>query len=90
MFLCAAQVRAQDISSGKQALLLVHFGTTYDDTRLKTIDAINEKARKAFPGMAVSESYSSRVVQRKLSQRGIAKDTPIDALLKRNGIKRRK
>ena len=37
---------AQDTS-----LLMVHFGTTYDDTRQKTIDAINEKARTTFPQM---------------------------------------
>ena len=33
----------------KAALLMVHFGTTYDDTRALTIDAINAKAQAAFP-----------------------------------------
>ena len=33
----------------KAALLMVHFGTTYDETRTHTIDAINAKAREAFP-----------------------------------------
>ncbi|MEG2856573.1 MAG: sirohydrochlorin cobaltochelatase, partial [Bacteroides sp.] len=32
----------------KAALLMVHFGTTYDETRTRTIDAINAKARQAF------------------------------------------
>ena len=41
VFLCSATCRAQDT-----ALLMVHFGTTYDETRAKTIDAINEKAEK--------------------------------------------
>ena len=31
----------------KAALLMVHFGTTHDDTRVLTIDAINAKAREA-------------------------------------------
>ena len=45
MLLCTASVRAQDFSS-ERALLMVHFGTTYDATRQKTIDAINRKARR--------------------------------------------
>lgn len=81
MFLCAATCRAQDISSD-EALLMVHFGTTYDDTRQKTIDAINQKAREAFPGKIVREAYTSRIVMKRLAQRGIQKDSPVDALLR--------
>jgi sirohydrochlorin cobaltochelatase len=64
---------------------MVHFGTTYNETRQKTIDAINEKARTAFPQMKVSEAYTSRIVMNRLSKRGIKKDTPIDALLRLRG-----
>ena len=77
VLLCPAPCWAQDT-----ALLMVHFGTTYDETRAKTIDAINEKAMKAFPQMKVREAYTSRIVMKRLAQRGIKKDTPIDALLK--------
>lgn len=77
VLLCSAPCRAQDT-----ALLMVHFGTTYDETRAKTIDAINEKAVKAFPQLKVREAYTSRIVMKRLAQRGIKKDTPIDALLK--------
>ena len=77
VLLCSANCRAQDT-----ALLMVHFGTTYDETRAKTIDAINEKAVKAFPQLKVREAYTSRIVMKRLAQRGIRKDTPIDALLK--------
>ena len=77
VFLCSALCRAQDTS-----LLMVHFGTTYDDTRQNTIDAINEKARMAFPTMAVREAYTSRIVISRLAKRGVQKDTPVDALLK--------
>ena len=85
MFLCAAQVRAQDISSQPTALLMVHFGTTYNDTRQKTIDAINEKATSRFPDMVVREAYTSRIVIKRLRERGIQKDTPTDALLRLRG-----
>ncbi|MBQ8712088.1 MAG: sirohydrochlorin cobaltochelatase [Prevotella sp.] len=67
------------------ALLMVHFGTTYDQTRLKTIDAINEKVRQAFPGKEVREAYTSRIVMKRLSERGVKKDTPVDALLRLRG-----
>ena len=77
VFLCPALCWAQDT-----ALLMVHFGTTYDETRAKTIDAINEKAVKAFPQLKVREAYTSRIVMKRLAQRGIRKDTPVDALLK--------
>jgi sirohydrochlorin cobaltochelatase len=81
VFLCSASCWAQDAVSG-QALLMVHFGTTYDNTRLKTIDAINEKVRTAFPKMVVREAYTSRIVMKRLAQRGVKKDNPTDALLK--------
>ena len=84
VFLCAATCRAQDTVS-EQALLMVHFGTTYDDTRQKTIDAINAKAQAAFPQMKVREAYTSRIVMKRLAQRGTKKDTPTDALLRLRG-----
>ena len=84
VFLCAATCRAQDTVS-EQALLMVHFGTTYDNTRQKTIDAINAKAQAAFPQMKVREAYTSRIVMKRLAQRGIKKDTPTDALLRLRG-----
>lgn len=77
VLLCSAYCRAQDTS-----LLMVHFGTTYDDTRQKTINAINEKARKEFPDMIVREAYTSRIVMNRLAKQGIRKDTPIEALLR--------
>ena len=64
------------------ALLLVHFGTTHDDTRKKTIEAINEKARQQFPDMKVCDCISSGFVIKRLAARNIKKDTPTDALLK--------
>ena len=35
----------------KAAILIIHFGTTHDDTRALTIDAINAKMKEAFPGI---------------------------------------
>lgn len=66
----------------KAALLMVHFGTTHDDTRAQTIDAINAKVRTSFPGLEFREAYTSRIVIRRLKARGIGKATPLDALLR--------
>lgn len=66
----------------KLALLMVHFGTTYDDTRAVTIDAINAKAKAMFKDMEVREAYTSRIVVRRLKQRGVEKLDPITAMLK--------
>ena len=65
----------------KAALLIVHFGTTYDDTRNLTIEAINTKITKAFSGVTVREAYTSRIVINRLKQREIVKQTPTEALL---------
>lgn len=64
----------------KAAVLMVHFGTTYDETRALTIDAINEKAREAFEGTEVREAYTSRIIMRRLKARGIEKLNPAEAL----------
>lgn len=66
----------------KSALLMVHFGTTFDDTKAATIDAINEKAKNEFPEMKVVEAYTSRIIISRLAKRGIVKPTPREALLK--------
>lgn len=66
----------------KAALLMVHFGTTHDDTRALTIDAINAKAREAFPEMEMREAFTSRIIIRRLKVRGIEKLTPLDAMLR--------
>ena len=94
MFLCMS-THAQELSSfvesdllaslqkdEKAALLMVHFGTTYDETRSKTIDAINQKAKVLFPQLEVRESYTSRIIMRRLKARGIQKESPLEAMLR--------
>ncbi len=77
-----AQEPADSIQSPLTAILMVHFGTTYDDTRSKTIDAINQKVANEFPDMKLVEAYTSRIVIKRLKARGIDKPTPQEALLK--------
>lgn len=66
----------------KGAVLMVHFGTTYDDTRMLTIDAINAKMKAAFPGTEVREAWTSRIILRKLKARGVERLNPTEALIR--------
>ena len=61
---------------------MVHFGTTFDDTRALTIDAINEKVRQKFPDIKVEEAYTSRIIINRMKKRGVSKPTPQEALLR--------
>lgn len=84
----ASDLLASMLPGDKAALLMVHFGTTYNDTRALTIDAINQKAKDAFKDMEVREAYTSRIVMRRLKARGIEKQNPAEALqqLKADGF----
>lgn len=64
----------------KAAILMVHFGTTHSDTRALTIDALNERVKKQFPDVEVREAYTSRIIIKRLSDRGIVKLNPLEAL----------
>lgn len=64
----------------KASVLMVHFGTTFDDTRKNTIAAVNDEAKKEFPDMEIREAYTSRIIMRRLKERGIVKDNPAEAL----------
>lgn len=64
----------------KAAIVMVHFGTTFDDTRALTIDRINEKVKKEFKGIEVKEAYTSRIIMRRLKERGIIKQNPQEVL----------
>ena len=81
--MAAAHAQSFDsVPKEKTAILMVHFGTTYDDTRNATIDAINEKTKEHFPGVTVVEAYTSRIIINRLEKRGIHKQTPQESLLR--------
>ncbi len=66
----------------KKAILVVHFGSTVDETRAKTIDAINREYKHDFKDFEVREAFTSREIINKLSKRGIDKDNPMEAMEK--------
>lgn len=64
----------------KLAVLMVHFGTTHDDTRTLTIEAVNDKIKSAYPDAEMREAYTSRIIIRRLKTKGMEKPTPMEAL----------
>jgi sirohydrochlorin cobaltochelatase len=67
----------------KKAILLVSFGTTFLDTKIHTLDRIEEKVKKAFKGYEIRSAFTSRKVIFKLKHRySIDVDNPEEALLK--------
>ncbi len=55
--------------AGKKAILVVSFGTTFDDTRKVTIDAVADKVKATFPDYEVRQAYTSRIIIKKLMDR---------------------
>ncbi len=53
----------------KQAILLVSFGTSYLESKEKTIDRILERTREAFPDYEIYQAWSSKVILRILKER---------------------
>lgn len=67
-------------SGDKAAILMVHFGTTHDDTREKTIGALNKRVRQEFPNVDFRNAYTSRIVLKRLKNRDVDIQNPLEAL----------
>ncbi len=69
------------------AVVAVHFGTTHEDTRVRSIEAINQMVQAHYPKACFAEAYTSRIIINRLKERGITKYTPAEifARLKSEG-----
>lgn len=54
---------------GKKAILVVSFGTSYNDTRQKTIDAIENDIKNAYPDYEIIRAFTSQTIINKLKER---------------------
>lgn len=70
---CVAISMAQNVEGGKTGILLVHYGTSNDNSRAQTIDKLNTRVAETFPDCAVVEAYSAPSVIRMLAKRGVRK-----------------
>lgn len=65
----------------KQAIMVVSFGTSYNDSRDITIGAIEEAITKAFPDYEVRRAFTSQIIIDKLKERdGLEIDNVEEAL----------
>ncbi len=53
----------------KKAILVVSFGTSYEETRKKTIDAIESSIAQAFPDYRIYRAWTSKMILAKLKKR---------------------
>lgn len=58
-----------DMERRKKAILVISFGTSYEETRRKTIDAIELDIQAAFPGYEFRRAYTSPTIIRILKNR---------------------
>ncbi|KHD36117.1 sirohydrochlorin cobaltochelatase [Clostridium acetobutylicum] len=75
----------------KKAILIISFGTTYENTRKLTIDAIEEKVKDEFKDYEIRRAFTSYKIIKVLKERDkIIVDTPGMALsrLKREGFEK--
>lgn len=65
----------------KKAILAVSFGTTCDETREKTIGALENEFSCAYPDRKLVRAFSSTMIVRSLAERGIYVSGTEDALI---------
>lgn len=53
----------------KKAILVVSFGTSHDDTRAVTIDAIEDDVKKAYPDYKIYRAWTSKMIMAKILKR---------------------
>ena len=66
----------------KEAILVVSFGTTFEDTREKNITAVLNRVAAAHPDCPVYEAWTSSMIMRALEKRGQHVDNVPEALAK--------
>ena len=59
----------------KKAIVVTSFGTTFDDARKLNIESIVEDVRAAFPDYDVRLAFTSRIIMKRLAERGIYYDS---------------
>ena len=67
----------------KKAIVVVSFGTTYQDALQLNIESVENKMKAEFPDFEVRRAFTSRFVIKRLAARdGVQVDTEIEALKK--------
>lgn len=76
-----AEDAAAQAGKGNQAILVVSFGTSYNDSRDITIGAVESAIEEAFPDYDVRRAFTSQIIIDKLEERdGLEIDNVTEAL----------
>lgn len=72
-----------------KGLLVVSFGTSYAETRKRTIEALERDLALAFPDYRIYRAFTSRMIIKKLKKQGLAVMTVPEALkaMEQDGIR---
>lgn len=76
----AAKLSDGKLPLKKTAILVVSFGTSYENTREKTIGAVERAIQASFPEADIFRAFTSGMIIRKMRRSGIEIDTVPEAL----------
>lgn len=78
-----------DDAAADKVLLAISFGTSYDDSREKTIGAVEKALQAAFPDYEVRRAFTSHIIKDVLADKGIEVDDVAEAMerLVADGVK---
>lgn len=69
----------------KKTLLALSFGTSYPDAEESCIAPVERALSRAFPDWTVCRAYTSRIIVRKLRERGVPVESETEALNRLRG-----
>lgn len=76
-----AEQASEPVQTGDTAILVVSFGTSFNDSRDITIGAVEEAIAKAFPEYEVRRAFTAQIIIDKLKERdGLEIDNVTEAL----------
>lgn len=58
----------------KKALVVISFGSTFDETRLKDIGGVEQALANAFPAYDQYRAFTSNIIRKRLAERGVIVD----------------
>lgn len=78
-----------EASDYKKAIVVVSFGTTFDDSRELCIESVENKIKENFPEYDVRRAFTSKIVMQRLAERKIQVDSleQVLAKLQKEGYK---
>lgn len=66
----------------KKALVVISFGSTFADTRVHDIGGIEQALAAAFPAYDQYRAFTSKIIRKRLAERGLEIDDPTTVLTK--------